>query len=355
MDIFLTMANLPDVAVTLSEPMDPLLATFIKAFMLCNVLLGGFAFMTLIERRILARMQHRYGPNRVGPFGLFQPIADALKSVFKEDITVSAADKVVYYLAPFLSITFALTAFGAIPAGPAGSFFGMNPWIMDLDIGLLFILATTSLGVYGIFLAGWASNSKYSLLGSLRSSAQMISYELGLGLSVLGLIMITGTLNLREIVDWQAGNVALLIVQPVAFFTFLVSAVAEVNRSPFDLPEAEQELVAGYLTEYSSIKWALFQMAEYVNMFTASAFMSTLFLGGWRGPQFLDTFIPGISELPFVWLVAKMALFMFFFIWLRASLPRLRYDQLMRIGWIWIFELAIVSALITGAVIAFVL
>jgi NADH-quinone oxidoreductase subunit H len=334
---------------------DPLLVTFFKALVLCLVLLGSFAYMTLIERRLLGRMQHRFGPNRVGPFGLLQPIADAIKSLFKEDIVVSAADRFVYYLAPFISITFALTAFGAIPAGPEGSLFGFNPWIMDLDIGLLFILAATSLGVYGTFLAGWASNSKYSLLGSLRSSAQLISYELGLGLSVLGVIMITGTLNLREIVDWQAQHWALIILQPVAFVTFLISAVAEVNRTPFDLPEAEQEIVAGYLTEYSSIKWALFQMAEYVNMMTAAAFMSTLFLGGWRGPAFLDAIVPGISEWPIIWLVLKMAIFMFLFIWLRATLPRLRYDQLMRLGWIWIFELALLSLIITGAVIAFVI
>ncbi|MBS3967893.1 MAG: NADH-quinone oxidoreductase subunit NuoH [Truepera sp.] len=334
---------------------DPLLVTFFKALVLCLVLLGSFAYMTLIERRLLGRMQHRFGPNRVGPFGLLQPIADAIKSLFKEDIVVSAADRFVFYLAPFISITFALTAFGAIPAGPEGSLFGLNPWIMDLDIGLLFILAATSLGVYGTFLAGWASNSKYSLLGSLRSSAQLISYELGLGLSVLGVIMITGTLNLREIVDWQAQHWALILLQPVAFVTFLISAVAEVNRTPFDLPEAEQEIVAGYLTEYSSIKWALFQMAEYVNMMTAAAFMSTLFLGGWRGPAFLDAIVPGISEWPIIWLVLKMAIFMFLFIWLRATLPRLRYDQLMRLGWIWIFELALLSLIITGAVIAFVI
>ncbi len=334
---------------------DPLLITFIKALVMCFTLLGAFAYMTLVERRLLGRMQHRYGPNRVGPFGLLQPIADAIKSVFKEDITVSASDKFVYFLAPFLSITLALTAFGAIPAGPEGSLLGFNPWIMDLDIGLLFILAATSVAVYGIFLAGWASNSKYSLLGGLRSSAQMISYELGLGLSILGVIMITGTLNLREIVEYQEGWRLLLLLQPVAFITFVISAVAEVNRTPFDLPEAEQEIVAGYLTEYSSIKWALFQMAEYVNMMTSAAFISTLFLGGWRGPVFLDAFIPGASSVPFVWLIAKMAIFMFLFIWLRATLPRFRYDQLMRFGWIWLFEIALASAIVTGAVIAFVL
>ncbi len=333
--------------------MDSLIITFVKALILCLVLLGAFAYMTVIERKLLARMQHRYGPNRVGPFGLLQPIADAIKSIFKEDVVVSQADKFVYFLAPFISIVFALSAFGIIPAGPEGSLFGFNPWIMDLDIGLLYVFAVTSIGVYGIFLAGWASNSKYSLLGGLRSSAQMISYELGLGLSVLGIIMITGTLNLREIVEFQASAwwKPLILLQPIAFMTYLISAIAEVNRTPFDLPEAEQEIVAGYLTEYSSIKWALFQMAEYVNMMTAAAFMSTLFLGGWRGPAILGE---TIANLPFVWLILKMAIFMFLFIWLRGTLPRLRYDQLMRFGWVWLFEIALASALVTGIAIAFI-
>ena len=337
--------------------MDPLWVTAVKALVLCLALLGAFAYMTLVERRILGRMQHRFGPNRTGPFGLLQPIADAIKSIFKEDITVSSADKFVYVLAPVISITFALSAFGAIPGGPAGSLFGFNPWVLDLDIGLLYVLAVTSVGVYGIFLGGWASNSKYALLGSLRSSAQIISYELGLGLSVLSVIMIAGTLNLREIVDVGVWSVSPWLWPPlaVAFGAFVISAIAEVNRTPFDLPEAEQEIVAGYLTEYSSIKWALYQMAEYVNMMTAAAFISTLFLGGYRGPAFLDQWIPGISEWPIIWLVLKMAIFMFLFIWLRATLPRLRYDQLMRFGWLYLFEVALGAALLTGAVIAFVL
>ncbi len=336
---------------------EALWIVFLKALVLCAVLLGAFAYMTVIERKLLARMQHRPGPNRVGPFGLLQPIADALKSVFKEDIIPTAADKVVYVLAPAISIVFALSAFGAIPAGPAGSLFGLDPWIMDLDVGLLYILAATSVGVYGIFLGGWAANSKYALLGSLRSSAQIISYELGLGLSVLSIIMIAGTLNLRQIVELNVWSVSpwLWPALLVAFATFLISGIAEVNRTPFDLPEAEQEIVAGYLTEYSSVKWALYQMAEYVNMFTAAAFISTLFLGGYRGPAFLDGLIPGISEWPIVWLVAKMAIFMFLFIWLRATLPRFRYDQLMRFGWLVLFEVALFAALLTGAVIAFVL
>jgi len=263
----------------------------------------------------------------------------------------------VYILAPAISITFALAAFGAIPAGPAGSLFGLDPWIMDLDIGLLYILAATSMGVYGIFLGGWAANSKYALLGSLRSAAQIISYELGLGLSVLTIIMIAGTLNLREIVELGVWSVSPWLWPGliVAFAAFWISGVAEVNRTPFDLPEAEQEIVAGYLTEYSSIKWALFQMAEYVNMFTAAAFISTLFLGGYKGPAFMNALIPGSADWPFVWLVLKMAIFMFLFIWLRATLPRLRYDQLMRFGWVYLFEVALGAALLTGAVIAFVL
>ena len=336
---------------------ESLLVVFLKALVMCLVLLGAFAYMTLVERRLLGRMQHRLGPNRTGPFGLLQPIADALKSIFKQDIIPARADKVVYVLAPAVSITFALAAFGAIPAGPAGSLFGLDPWIMDLDIGLLYILAATSMGVYGIFLGGWAANSKYALLGSLRSAAQIISYELGLGLSVLTIIMIAGTLNLREIVELGVWSVSPWLWPGliVAFVAFWISGVAEVNRTPFDLPEAEQEIVAGYLTEYSSIKWALFQMAEYVNMFTAAAFISTLFLGGYKGPAVMNALIPGSADWPIVWLVLKMAIFMFLFIWLRATLPRLRYDQLMRFGWVYLFEVALGAALLTGAVIAFVL
>ncbi len=336
---------------------EPLLVVFLKALLLCVALLGAFAYMTLVERRLLGRMQHRFGPNRTGPFGLLQPIADAIKSVFKQDILPARADRFVFVLAPAISITFALAAFGAIPGGPAGSLFGLDPWVVDLDVGLLYVLAATSMGVYGIFLGGWAANSKYALLGSLRSAAQIVSYELGLGLSVLSVIMIAGTLNLREIVELGIWSVSpwLWPSLVVAFGAFLISGIAEVNRTPFDLPEAEQEIVAGYLTEYSGIKWALFQMAEYVNMMTAAAFISTLFLGGYRGPAFLEGWIPGISSWPIVWLVAKMAIFMFLFIWLRATLPRMRYDQLMRFGWVYLFEVALAAALLTGAVIAFVL
>jgi NADH-quinone oxidoreductase subunit H len=336
---------------------ESLLVVFLKALAMILVLLGSFAYMTLVERKLLGRMQHRYGPNRTGPFGILQPIADALKSIFKQDIIPLRADKFVFVLAPAISIIFALVAFGAIPAGPAGSLFGLNPWVLDLDFGILYVLAATSMGVYGIFLGGWASNSKYALLGSLRSAAQIISYELGLGLSVLTIIMITGTLNLRQIVEFGVWSVSPWLWPSliVAFIAFWISGIAEVNRTPFDLPEAEQEIVAGYMTEYSSIKWALYQMAEYVNMFTASAFISTLFLGGYKGPAFMNNLIAGSADWPFIWLILKMAIFMFLFIWLRATLPRMRYDQLMRFGWIYLFEVALAATLVTGAVIAFVL
>lgn len=337
--------------------MEPLWVVFLKALVLSVLLLGGFAYLTLVQRKVLGRIQHRYGPNRTGPYGILQPIADAIKMVFKQDVTPTGSDKLVFIMAPAISVVFALVAFGAIPAGPAGSLFGLDPWVMDLDIGLLYVLAATSIGVYGIFLGGWASNSKYALLGSLRSSAQIISYELGLGLSVLTVIMISGTLNLREIVELNVWSVSPWLWPGliVALFTFWISATAEVNNVPFDLPEAEQELIAGYITEYSSLKFALFFMAEYVGMITASAFISTLFLGGYKGPGFLDAVIPGMSEWPFIWLFLKMALILFVFLWLQGSLMRFRYDQLMRFGWIWLFEIALGAALLTGAVIAFVL
>ena len=325
-----------------------LLWTVVKGVLVALALLTTFAYMTLVERRLLARMQIRWGPNRVGPMGLLQPLADAIKSIFKEDLRITKADQLVYTLAPLVAITCALTAFGGIPAGPAGSFFGLNPWVYNLDVGIIGLLAITSMGVYGIFLGGWASGSKYPLLGGLRSAAQIISYELGMGISILGLLMLVGSTSFQALVVWQGINGWLIVFQMFAFVTFLVSSFAEVNRTPFDLPEAEQELVAGYLTEYSAIKWALFQMAEYVNMITASALMSTLFFGGYKGPVFLEGVIPGISNWPFIWLIVKIAFFLFLFIWVRATLPRLRYDQLMRFGWKLIFPLALANTVITG-------
>ena len=329
------------------------LITLLKAILVILGLLTGFAYMTLVERKLLGRFQLRPGPNRVGPLGLLQPVADAIKSIFKEDINVTMADKVVYTIAPIISVTFALLAFGGIPAGPAGSLFGENPWVYNLDAGLLVLLAMTSMGVYGIFLGGWASGSKYPMLGGLRSSAQMISYELGMGLSLLGVLMLVGSTRLQDIVGWQAGNGWLLLFQMLGFVLFLLSAFAETNRAPFDLPEAEQELVAGFLTEYSAIKWALYQMAEYISMFTASAMMVTLFFGGWKGPQFLNGLIPGISEWPIVWFIFKMAFFVFFFIWVKASILRIRYDQLMRFGWKLVLPLALINTVLTAFYIAY--
>ncbi len=329
------------------------LMTLLKAVLVALALLTTFAYMTLVERRLLARMQIRWGPNRVGPMGLLQPLADAIKSIFKEDLQVTMADKLVYTLAPIIAIGMALTAFGGIPAGPAGSLFGADPWVYNLDAGLLALLALTSMGVYGIFLGGWASGSKYPILGGLRSSAQMISYELGMGLSILGTLMLIGSLNFRVIVEWQALAGWTVLFQVFAFALFLLSSFAEVNRTPFDLPEAEQEIVAGYLTEYTAIKWALFQMAEYVNMITASALMATLFFGGYRGPVFLDRLIPGISGWPIIWLVVKIAFFLFLFIWVRATLPRFRYDQLMRLGWKLVLPAALANTMLVAFYLAF--
>lgn len=307
-------------------PQDPLWLVAVKAFLVVFGLLTAFAYMTLVERRLLARFQVRLGPNRVGPWGLLQPLADAIKSILKEDIIPTRADRLVFVLAPIISITFALVGFGLIPFGPPGSFFGGQPWVINLDVGILYLFAVSEMAVYGIFLAGWASNSKYSLLGSLRSSAALISYELALGMSLLTPVLVVGSLNLRQIVDWQDTNGWLILFAPIAFGVYAITSLAEAARTPFDLPEAEQELVGGYNTEYASIKWALFQMAEYVHLITASALIPTLFLGGWRMPA-------PFPDIPYVWMFLKIAFFLFVFIWIRATWFRLRYDQLMRFGW----------------------
>lgn len=324
---------------------DSLLAAGVKAFLVVFGLLTAFAYMTLVERRLLARFQVRLGPNRVGPLGLFQPLADAIKSIFKEDLVVSKADRLVFLLAPIISITFALVGFGLIPFGPKHAFFGWDPWVINLDVGILYLFAVSEMAVYGIFLAGWASNSKYSLLGSLRSSAALISYELSLGMSLLAPALLVGSLNLQDIVAWQENNGWLILPLFPAFALFFISSMAEAARTPFDLPEAEQELVGGYNTEYSSIKWALFQMAEYVHLITASALIPTIFLGGWRMPGFLP-------DIPFLWMFLKMALFLFVFIWIRATWFRLRYDQLMRFGWGRLLPAALIWFLLSALVVA---
>ncbi|MDX2005143.1 MAG: complex I subunit 1 family protein [Meiothermus sp.] len=327
----------------------------IKAFLVIFGLLTAFAYMTLIERRLLARIQIRQGPNRVGPDGLLQPLADAIKSILKEDIVPRASDKVVFWLAPAISVTFAVLTFGLIPFGPNNAFFGFDPWVINLDVGILYIFAVSEVAIYGIFLAGWASNSKYSLLGSLRSSAALISYELALGISLLAPLLIVGSLNLQTIVEWQHQNGWLVLYALPAAVIFLLTSMAEAARTPFDLPEAEQELVGGYATEYSSIKWALFQMAEYIHLITAAALIPTIFLGGWRMPGFMAEIplIGPLFALPFVWMFAKIALFLFFFIWVRGTLFRLRYDQLMVFSWGRLFPFALAWFIVTAFVVAF--
>jgi NADH-quinone oxidoreductase subunit H len=345
----------PALAAETAPTTDPLWMVGIKAFLVIFGLLTAFAYMTLIERRLLARIQIRQGPNRVGPDGLLQPLADAVKSILKEDIVPKASDKIIFWLAPGISVTFAVLTFGLIPFGPKDAFFGFDPWVIDLDVGILYIFAVSEVAIYGIFLAGWASNSKYSLLGSLRSSASLISYELALGISLLAPLIVVGSLNLRDIVEWQHVNGWLILYALPAFVIFLLTSMAEAARTPFDLPEAEQELVGGYNTEYSSIKWALFQMAEYIHLITAAALIPTIFLGGWRMPGFL-TELPVVGwlfALPFAWMFAKIAMFLFFFIWVRGTLFRLRYDQLMVFSWGRLFPFALAWFMLSAFVIAY--
>ncbi len=317
-----------------------LLATLFKICLVVGLLLLAVAYLTWVERKVIGDIQVRFGPSRVGPFGLLQPIADGIKLMFKEDVVPANADRVIFILAPALSFVPALIVFAVIPFGP--SFV-----ITDVNVGLLYVFAVASLGVYGSVLAGWASNSKYSLLGGLRSSAQMVSYELGLGLSVLGVVMMTGSLSLVDIVEAQKGTWLGILPrwnifpQFLGFVIFLISSNAELNRAPFDLPEAETELVAGFHTEYSSMKFALFFMAEYANMIAAAALATTLFLGGWRGPL-----LP-----PVIWFLLKVFAFIFLFIWVRATLPRFRYDQLMGFGWKVLLPLALANVMFTAAAI----
>jgi NADH-quinone oxidoreductase subunit H len=315
-------------------------------------LLSIVAYTVLLERRVAAWMQDRTGPNRVGPQGLLQPIADFMKLILKEDILPGFVNKLYYTLAPALVIVPALLSIAVIPWG--STLGNVSCVIADLDVGLLFVFAVTSLTVYGIVLAGWASNSKYPFLGGIRSTAQMISYEVCLGLSVAGLLLQTGTMNLGDIVLHQARHGWLILTQPIGFFVFLVSAFAETNRLPFDFPEAEQELVGGYHTEYSSMKFAMFFMGEYANMTVSSALMTTLFFGGWSLPFALfdapaQSIGMGLAHIG-VFLL-KLLGFLFFFIWVRWTLPRFRYDQLMRLGWNVMLPLALANMLVTAAVL----
>lgn len=312
------------------------------------------AYATWLERKVIGHMQTRLGPMRTGWHGLLQPIADGLKLFFKEDIIPSQASKVSFLLAPMMILVPALVTVAVIPFGPDVVFknFTVPLQITDLNIGVLYILAFAGLGVYGIVLAGWSSNSKYSLLGGVRATAQMISYELAAGLTIVAVFMLSESLSLREIVAQQSqplwGVIDFLpnwyvFTQPLAFCLFIITGLAEINRTPFDMPEAESELVSGFCTEYSSMKYALFFMAEYANMIIIAALASTLFLGGWYGP------LP--SSMGVINLLGKIVAFMFFFMWLRATLPRVRYDQLMKLGWKILIPLALLNVLVTGVVV----
>ncbi len=341
---------------------NPIVATIIKSAVVIFVLLTVFAYMTLIERVVIARIQGRIGPNRAGPLGMFQPVADGIKMAFKEQLVPAQAKKLVYVIAPIISVVVAISAFAVVPLGNnwvAGKPSVWDPVIGDVNIGILWILSISSLAVYGIVLGGWASGNRYSLLGSLRSAAQMVSYETSLGLALSGTLMWAGTLSMVGIVHAQlpfsASNptgqgIWFIAAQPLGFVLYVIAAIAEVNRAPFDLPEAEQELTAGYLTEYSGLRWSLYQMAEYINMITVRAVASTLFQGGWGFFGFGLERIPGVSIIIFI---IKVALFLFFFIWLRATLPRIRYDRLMHLGWQTLLPLAVLNIIVTAIVVAF--
>jgi NADH-quinone oxidoreductase subunit H len=335
-----------------------LLIAVVKVLVFFNLFLGLFSLMTYVERRLLAFMQFRLGPNRVGPFGLLQPVADGIKLFFKEEVMPEGANKWAFVAAPALAIVTAFLSIAVVPYGPTVHLFGRDIplQIADLDVGVLFLFAISSLSVYSIVMAGWAANNKYTLLGGLRSSAQMFSYELSLGMSWVGAIILAGSFRISDIVASQAGPWGMLhwnfLRQGLGFLVYLVAATAEVNRTPFDLPEAETELVAGFHTEYSSMRFALLQMAEYVNMMTVAAVGASLFFGGWLAP------VPALQhvfgrDIGLLWFLLKMGAGLFFFIWLRGTVPRFRYDQLMSFGWKVLLPLATLNILATAAWIAF--
>ena len=332
-----------------------LIFSIVKILIVVTVMLLTVSYLVYFERRISAWAQNRLGPNRVGWQGVLQPFADVLKLLLKEDIVPEQSNKAIHSLAPIIALFVAFTTYAVIPFGPDVMIFGFRvPLVVaDINMGILYVLALTSLGVYAITFAGWSSGSKYSLLGGIRSSAQMISYEISMGFSVAGVLLVAESLRPEAIVQSQAGWMWNAIIQPVGFITFVVSAFAETNRLPFDLPEAEPELVGGYHTEYSSMKFAGFFLAEYANMIIASAMIVTLYLGGWRFP-YLESF--GLSPTLYVIIsvltfMAKVAALLFFFIWVRWSLPRFRYDQLMNLGWKVMFPLSLLNLVWVAALI----
>ena len=325
---------------------EPWWISIIKAFVIVNVILLVFSYLTLTERKVMGRMQLRYGPNRAGPFGLLQPFADLIKLIRKEAFAPTQVIAIPYILSPIVATFAAFAAFAVIPFGPGWEIFGypVAGQIIDVPISLLLVFALGAMGIYGFIVGGWASESKYSLLGAMRTCAQMVSYEVSLALSVLGVVLMGQSLSLTEIVAKQADTMWFVIPQAVGFVVFLISGTAETSRAPFDLPEAEQELVAGYHTEYSGMRYGLFAMSEYINLITLTALAVTLFLGGWHGP-----WLPGP-----VWFVIKVLALIFVFIWMRTTLPRLRYDQLMRFGWKVLLPIATLNAVVTAFFVAWI-
>jgi NADH-quinone oxidoreductase subunit H len=325
-----------------------LLEWAIKSVVIFLIIVGGFAYLTLFERRVLARIQVRIGPNRAGPWGLLQPVADGIKLIFKEELIPAKADRLLFLLAPVITVVPALIILAVIPLGPPVMLFGKEYSLglaSNVNVGVLYILAVASIAVYGIVIAGWSSANKYALMGGIRSSAQMVSYELALGLSVIGPILLANSMSIDAIVEGQRG-LWYIILQPIGFLIFLLASIAEVNRSPFDMPEAEQELTAGYHVEYSGMKFALFFMAEYGKMIAVSFIGATLFLGGYQGP-FLDS-LPWLGP---IYLVIKVVFVLFLMVWLRATLPRFRYDRLMAFGWKILLPVALANVLVTAVLI----
>ncbi len=333
---------------------DTLVVPLLKIVILLNAVLVAVTYMVLLERKVIAWVQSRLGPMRVGPYGALQPIADAIKLMIKEDITPTRADRWVFTAAPIIVMVPALITFAVIPFGPEVELFGRSVplYITDINVGLLYIVSVASLGVYGIILAGWSSNSKYPLLSSLRASAQLISYEVAVTMTLVSMILMAGTLSMVGIVESQReAGLWFAFVQPVAFVIFFIGALAETNRAPFDMPEAEQELTGGFHTEYSGMRFALFFLAEYANMIVISCVATTLFLGGWLRP------FPSVEALSFldlvpawIWFLFKTFVFLYIFLWIRATLPRYRYDQLMRLGWKVLIPIAIGNVVVTGVV-----
>jgi NADH-quinone oxidoreductase subunit H len=327
---------------------EPWWVSVVKSVIIINLVLVVFAYMTLAERKVMGRMQLRYGPNRAGPFGLLQPIADMVKLIRKESFFPGSAIDVLYILSPFVAAFTALSTFAVIPFGPGWEVFGtqVDGQIADVPIALILIFAVGSIGIYGFIVGGWASDSKYALLGSMRTCAQLVSYEVSLALSVLGVVLMAQSLSLTEIVaaqdDWWY-----IVPQLVGFVVFMFAGTAETARAPFDLPEAEQELVAGYHTEYGGMRFGLFTMAEYINLITLSALAVTLFLGGWHAPW--DVWV--LDDLGPLWFVLKLFVLLFVFIWMRTTLPRLRYDQLMRFGWKVLLPVATINAVVTAVLV----